>query len=202
MYSDDLDSVTNNLRDSAKGSNDGYDVAFPLTIAAPDPRDGRRLEIVVDGLLLFGGAQFAVDTTLVSPLHCDGTPTPRAADSDGAALVRARRRKERTYPELVHPRARARLVVIAGEVAGRWSDETRRFIGLLARARARNETKLMRRRVEQAGGSGGGLCCLALLPEPLQLPCWACDAVQSRFRWGVSPLSDEVVRVERACMRF
>ena len=31
MYSDDFDSVTNNLRDSAKGSNDGYDVAFPLT---------------------------------------------------------------------------------------------------------------------------------------------------------------------------
>ena len=31
LYSDNLDSVTNNLRDSAKGSNDGYDVAFPLT---------------------------------------------------------------------------------------------------------------------------------------------------------------------------
>ena len=31
MYSDDLDSVTNNLRDSAMGSNDGYNVAFPLT---------------------------------------------------------------------------------------------------------------------------------------------------------------------------
>ena len=31
MYSDDFDSMTNNLRDSAKGSNDGYDVAFPLT---------------------------------------------------------------------------------------------------------------------------------------------------------------------------
>ena len=31
LYSDDLDSVTNNLRDSAKGSNDGYDVAFSLT---------------------------------------------------------------------------------------------------------------------------------------------------------------------------
>ena len=97
-----------------------------LDIAAPDPRDGRRLE-------------FAVDTTLVSPLHCDGTPTPGAADSDGAALARARRRKERTYPELVQP----------GEVPGRWSEETRRFIGLLARARARNETKFMRRRVEQ-----------------------------------------------------
>ena len=78
------------------------------------------------------------------------THTPGAADSDGAALVRARRRKERTYPQLVHPRARARFVVIAGKVARRWSDETRRFIGLLARAGARNETKLMRRRVEQA----------------------------------------------------
>ena len=31
MYSDDLDSVTNNLRDFAKGSNDGYDVTFTLT---------------------------------------------------------------------------------------------------------------------------------------------------------------------------
>ena len=31
-YSDDLDSVITNLRDSAKGSNDGYDVAFSLTL--------------------------------------------------------------------------------------------------------------------------------------------------------------------------
>ena len=40
MYSDDLDSVTNNLRDSAKGSNDGYDVAFPLTYGAEARRSG------------------------------------------------------------------------------------------------------------------------------------------------------------------
>ena len=38
MYSDDLDSVTNNLRDSAKGSNDGYDVAFPLTVVQMETR--------------------------------------------------------------------------------------------------------------------------------------------------------------------
>ena len=37
MYSDNFDSVTNNLRDSAKGSNDGYDVAFPLT--GYEPKD-------------------------------------------------------------------------------------------------------------------------------------------------------------------
>ena len=38
-----------------------------------DVHDGRRLEVVADGLPLFGGVQLAVDTTLVSPLHCDGT---------------------------------------------------------------------------------------------------------------------------------
>ena len=36
LYSDDLDSVTNDLRDSAKGSNDGYDVAFSLTGYEPN----------------------------------------------------------------------------------------------------------------------------------------------------------------------
>ena len=40
----------------------------------PEPRvDGHRLEIVVDGLPLFSGAQLAVDTAMVSPLHRDGT---------------------------------------------------------------------------------------------------------------------------------
>ena len=65
-------------------------------------------------------------------------------------MFQVRRRKERTYPELVCPRRRARLVVLAGEVAGRWSDETRRFLSLLAKAKARGEPRLMRRRAEQA----------------------------------------------------
>ena len=80
-------------------------------LAAPNPRDQHRLEILVDGLPLFGGAQLAVDTTLVSPLHCDGSLHPRAANEDGAVLAAARLLKKRTYPELVAPRRRARLVV-------------------------------------------------------------------------------------------
>ena len=36
--------------------------------------DNSRLEVVVDGLPLFNGAQLAVDTTLVSPIRHDGTP--------------------------------------------------------------------------------------------------------------------------------
>ena len=98
-------------------------------------RDGRRLEVVADGLPLFGGVQLAIDTTLVSPLHSNGSAWRGASDRDGVVLEAARRRKERTYPELVHRRHnRARLVVLAAEVGGRWSDETRSFIRALARA--------------------------------------------------------------------
>ena len=58
---------------------------------------------MADGLPLFGGAQLEVDATLVSPLHCDRSPMPGADVANGAVLVAARRRKERT---------RARLVVL------------------------------------------------------------------------------------------
>ena len=45
-------------------------------------------------------------------LHRDGTPY-------GVALQAARKRKERTCPELLGPRRRAQLVVVALEVGGR-----------------------------------------------------------------------------------
>ena len=65
-------------------------------------------------------------------------------------MARARRAKEQTYPELSGAGGRARLVVIAGEVGGRWSTETWTFLGLLAKARARSEPRVLRRRAEQA----------------------------------------------------
>ena len=82
-----------------------------------DRLDGRRLEVVADGLPLFGGAQLAIDATLVSALKRDGTARARTAIMDGAALINARRRKVRTYPELSGENGRCRLVVLGGEVA-------------------------------------------------------------------------------------
>ena len=79
-------------------------VVRDLDMGIPLVGDARRLEVVVDGLPLFSGRQLAVDATLVGALHADGSARPRAANEDGAALVAARRRKERTYPELVRPR--------------------------------------------------------------------------------------------------
>ena len=112
--------------------------------------DGRRLEVVAEGLPLFGCIQLAIDAILVSPLHCDGTARPGAAHTDGVALQVARRRKERTYPELVGPRTRSRLVVMASEVGGRWSGETCTFVRLLAESKARFEPSILRTRVELA----------------------------------------------------
>ena len=95
-----------------------------MDLAIPNAHDARWLEVLVDGLPLYGGAQLAIDTTLVSPIHCNGSARPGTADIDGIILAQARRRKERTCLELVGRRFRARLVVLAGEVGGRWSEET------------------------------------------------------------------------------
>ena len=75
--------------------------------------DARRLEVVVDGLPLHGGAQLAGRTTLVSALHGDGGSRRGASDRDGVALMAAQKRKEQSYPEFLGARCRARLVVLA-----------------------------------------------------------------------------------------
>ena len=151
-----------------------------LDLFLPQGPDSRRLEVVADGLPLFDGAQLAVDTTLVSPLHCDGSVRPGALSTDGVALTR---RRQRAYPELVGPHRRARLVVLAGEVGGRWSEETRSFISQLAKAKSRAEPFVSRRRVEQAWRLRWGA----------MLSCAAARAFRTAMGSdGATPLSHEV----------
>ena len=64
-----------------------------LNLSNARPNDGRRIEVIADGLPLFHGAQLAVDATLVSALRSNGDARPRAADIDGAALQAARQGK-------------------------------------------------------------------------------------------------------------
>ena len=54
---------------------------------------------------------------------------------DGVVLASALLKKTQTYPELVVPGGRARLVVLALEVGGRWSQEASTFVKLLAKAK-------------------------------------------------------------------
>jgi hypothetical protein len=75
--------------------------------------DGRRLEVLAQGLPCRGGRQLAVDVTLRSVLRADGTPQPRAATVDGIVATRARQDKEEAYPGLVAARRCALVVVVA-----------------------------------------------------------------------------------------
>ena len=120
-----------------------------LDLVAFNGFDQRRIEVIVDGLTLWHGAQL-VDTTLVSPLHGDGSARRNAATTSGVALRDARRAKERTYPELTGEGGRAKLVVLAAEVGGRWSEETALFLRALAKARAQESPQLLQGRVTAA----------------------------------------------------
>ena len=90
----------------------------------------------------WGGTQLAIDTTPVSPLTRDGYPCRRAGQFTGAALHDARKRKERTYPELIRSR-RCRVVVLGIETGGRWSEEASMFVKLLAQAKPRQAPSLL-----------------------------------------------------------
>ena len=91
-----------------------------LDIAPTHRRYLFRLEVVAEGLTLFGGCQLAIDATVVSPLHSDGTHRRRAEAIDGQVLGEARKLRERT----------------SGEVEGRWSQETKALLWSLACVKA------------------------------------------------------------------
>ena len=57
-----------------------------LNLGVANVTDGRRLEVIANGLPLFKGAQLAIDTTIVCPVRRDGTPNARTATKDGISL--------------------------------------------------------------------------------------------------------------------
>ena len=72
-------------------------------------------------------------------------PHPQAADVDGAILVQARADRETAfaYPELVES-GQCRLVVVAIETGGRWSDEAVDIFRQRAFAKARESLPAMK----------------------------------------------------------
>ena len=112
--------------------------------------DGRRIEVLANGLPIWQGAQVAVDTTLVSPVTRAGDAQPHADRDPGTVLEQAAKRKrQRTYPELAVAR-RCKLVVLGVEVGGRFSREAVAFLRRLAKARARESPARLRPAVQRA----------------------------------------------------
>ena len=96
--------------------------------------DRRRLDLLIHGATPRGEA-LACDVTLVSPLTRSGQPTRQAATHDGAALLAARARKHRRYPELLGGGPQ-RLLVLGAEVGGRWHSECLQLVRLLVAVRS------------------------------------------------------------------
>lgn len=142
--------------------------------------DGRRIEVLANGLPLWQGAQAAVDTTLVSPVTRAGGAHPQADRVPGNALEQAAKRKRlHTYPELAVAR-RCKLVVIALEVGGRFGPEAVAFLRQLARARARESPARLRPAVQRASlhrwtGMLAVAAQRALAYSLLELPLAAAD---------------------------
>ena len=109
------------------------DALGQICVPRVHPGDRRRLDFVVYGATSNGEA-LCCDATLVSPLTRAGRPVPGADAREGVALVAARRRKVARYPELTRGGPQ-RLVVLAAEVGGRWSDECQQFLRTLLRLR-------------------------------------------------------------------
>ena len=110
-----------------------------LNVVVP-ATDTRKIEVIANGLPLYGGKQVAIDTTVVSALTGRGVARGRTA---GQALREARRHKRNTYAE-VEQSQRCKLVVIACEVGGRWSDESVSFLKALAWYKAQSCPRLLR----------------------------------------------------------
>ena len=128
---------------------------------------------MADGLSQFGGAQLAIDTTLVSALRRDGTAREGAANRNGVAIRPAHRRKERTYPEFAGAGGRARLVISVGEVGGRWSPETANFLRALAVGKARNVPDILQAPLVEHPL----MCSRVAREETLLLPMTLCGRI-------------------------
>ena len=163
----------------------------------PRDADNRRIEVVADGLPLFHGAQLAIDTTLVS--HCLGMVQPSASVPELMVQPWSKPDDAKNAPiqswRLAQVHGRARLVVLACEVGGRWSAESLRFLHLVAEAKVRDEPEEFRDLVNRAWMTRWSslLACTAaraLAFSLLERRCApGCD--------GVAPSTSEVGRDHR-----
>ena len=96
----------------------------------------------MQGLPVAHGIPIAVDATIVSPLHADGSAWAGAANTPGQSFGRAQRSKYQTYPELVDNPV-VKLMVVAAEVGGRLNRESRDLLKTLANFRAQSEPRVL-----------------------------------------------------------
>ena len=139
--------------------------------------DNRRLEVVVDGLPLFRGAQLAIDTTMVSPVRSDGTARRQCAATSREQFWTKPGGGRSALTRAGSASRRARLVVLGCEVGGRWSEETRQFLTGLVAAKARSEPEIMRKSTMLCGLGDGAFSWRVLHQGRFLCLCWTVSVV-------------------------
>ena len=111
-----------------------------LIIVAPAD-DQHRIEVIANGLPYWGGKQIAIDTTVFSALTGRGVARGRRQRQ---AIRLAEQDKRRRYPELLTG-TRCHFLVMAFEVAGRWSPSAVTFLRNLAWYKSLSVPRVLRR---------------------------------------------------------
>ena len=119
-----------------------------------DPKDKRAVEFCVYGLPLSAfGVPCLCDCTQVSVLSAEGVPHPKTTTVAGIRIEIAEARKPKKYREAAQARGRVRLVTLACETGGRWSDGCVNFVRVLAKHKASEAPPIMRRSAEYGWSS-------------------------------------------------
>ena len=105
--------------------------------------DARRLEVVAEGLSIFGGAQLALDATLVSTHHGDGTPLRKSDKMDGVCFAIGKEAQGGQVP-------RVERITREGWGSWWWSRETQAFLQSLAHCKAQGAPRILRASTEVA----------------------------------------------------
>ena len=113
-----------------------------------DQEDQRRVEFAVYNLKFV--PPLLCDVTQVSVLAADGTPHSKCAVEAGAAFEIAENRKTNTYREAAEAAGQVKLVTLACEVGGRWSESCIKWVEQLAKYKASGQPLHLRRATEYA----------------------------------------------------
>ena len=134
-----------------------------LDLGAFNRLDGRRLEIIADGLPLWRGAQLAVAATLLSPIKADGTGTA----SPWRRRAEPKRGNTQSWPDVEEE-------LVSWWSAPRWEVASLprhpSFSAVLCLPRFGVCFRLLRGRLLRLGCAGGAQCWAAWSPTLLHCP--------------------------------
>ena len=113
------------------------------------PEDRRRVEFAVYNLP-FSGIPLLCDVTQVSPISSNGNPHPKTCTCPGISLEKAESKKHKNYREAAERRGDVKLVTLACEVGGRWSETCIHWVRRLAIHKASQQPMHLQKATEYA----------------------------------------------------